>query len=75
MLCLELTSLHVQPASDSARSGRPTPEDLQQMVAHALFSDAAAAVVLEPAASVPPAGARSRWSTWWPAPTRPPPTT
>jgi predicted naringenin-chalcone synthase len=58
MLCLELTSLHVQPASDSARSGRPTPEDLQQMVAHALFSDAAAAVVLEPAASVP-AGRRS----------------
>jgi len=48
MLCLELTSLHVQPAPPSARSGRPTPEDLQQMVAHALFSDAAAAVVLEP---------------------------
>ena len=53
MLCLELTSLHVQPASETARSGKPTPEDLQQMVAHALFSDAAAAVVLEPAASVP----------------------
>jgi alkylresorcinol/alkylpyrone synthase len=50
MLCLELTSLHVQPATDSARSGRPTPEDLQQMVSHALFSDAAAAVVLEPGA-------------------------
>jgi predicted naringenin-chalcone synthase len=48
MLCLELTSLHVQPATESARSGRPTPEDLQQMVSHALFSDAAAAVVLEP---------------------------
>ncbi len=48
MLCLELTSLHVQPATDTARSGRPTPEDLQQMVSHALFSDAAAAVVLEP---------------------------
>ena len=29
---------------------RPTSEDLQQMVAHALFSDAAAAVVLEPGA-------------------------
>jgi predicted naringenin-chalcone synthase len=42
MLCLELTSLHVQPASETARSGRPTPEDLQQMVSHALFSDAAA---------------------------------
>ena len=50
MLCLELTSLHVQPATESARSGRPTPEDLQQMVSHALFSDAAAAVVLEPGA-------------------------
>ena len=48
MLCLELTSLHVQPTTETARSGSPTPEDLQQMVAHALFSDAAAAVVLEP---------------------------
>lgn len=48
MLCLELTSLHVQPTTDTARSGSPTDEDLQQMVAHALFSDAAAAVVLEP---------------------------
>ena len=48
MLCLELTSLHVQPTTDTARSGQPTSEDLQQMVAHALFSDAAAAVVLEP---------------------------
>ncbi len=50
MLCLELTSLHVQPTTETARSGSPTPEDLQQMVAHALFSDAAAAVVLEPSA-------------------------
>lgn len=47
LLCLELTSLHVQPAPE----GDPGPEDLQQMVAHALFSDAAAAVVLEPAGS------------------------
>ncbi len=38
LLCLELTSLHVQP---------PTT-DVGQMVAHALFSDAAAAVVVEP---------------------------
>ena len=51
MLCLELTSLHVQPSTETGRSGSPTPEDLQQMVAHALFSDAAAAVVLEPDAS------------------------
>ncbi len=50
LLCVELTSLHVQPTTDSARSGRPTSQDLQQMVAHALFSDAAAAVVLEPGA-------------------------
>ncbi len=49
MLCVELTSLHVQPSSATASSGDPTPEDMQQMVAHALFSDAAAAVVLEPA--------------------------
>ena len=41
LLCVELTSLHVQPATDEA----------QQMVAHALFSDAATAVVLTPEAS------------------------
>jgi alkylresorcinol/alkylpyrone synthase len=38
LLCLELTSLHIQP---------PT-RDIQQVVAHALFSDAAVAVVVEP---------------------------
>jgi predicted naringenin-chalcone synthase len=38
LLCVELTSLHLQPPTDS----------LQQMVAHALFADAAAAVVLVP---------------------------
>jgi alkylresorcinol/alkylpyrone synthase len=41
LLCCELTSLHVQPAQ----------ADLEQVVAHALFSDAAAAVVVEPGAS------------------------
>jgi alkylresorcinol/alkylpyrone synthase len=41
LLCLELTSLHVQP---------PT-RDPQQLVAHALFSDAASAVVLQPGAA------------------------
>lgn len=51
LVCVELTSLHVQPTTDTARQGRPTPEDLQQMVAHALFADAAAAVVLEPGGS------------------------
>jgi alkylresorcinol/alkylpyrone synthase len=40
LLCLELTSLHVQPAV----------ADLEQVVTHALFSDAAAAVVLQPGA-------------------------
>ncbi|SFK39681.1 type III polyketide synthase [Geodermatophilus ruber] len=40
LLCCELTSLHVQPAQ----------ADLEQVVAHALFSDAAAAVVLQPGA-------------------------
>jgi predicted naringenin-chalcone synthase len=40
LLCCELTSLHVQPAA----------ADLEQVVAHALFSDAAAAVVVEPGA-------------------------
>ena len=38
MLCLELTSLHVQPPD----------EEIEQMVAHALFSDAAAAVAVVP---------------------------
>jgi predicted naringenin-chalcone synthase len=38
LLCLELTSLHVQPPS----------ADAGQIVAHSLFSDAAAAVVLLP---------------------------
>jgi alkylresorcinol/alkylpyrone synthase len=41
LLCCELTSLHVQPAQ----------ADLEQVVAHALFSDAAAAVVVEPGAA------------------------
>ena len=41
LLCCELTSLHVQPAQP----------DLAQVVAHALFSDAAAAVVVEPGAA------------------------
>jgi predicted naringenin-chalcone synthase len=40
LLCAELTSLHLQPAS--------TRTDIQQIVSHALFSDAAAAVVLSP---------------------------
>jgi predicted naringenin-chalcone synthase len=40
LLCTELTSLHLQPASARA--------DIQQIVSHALFSDAAAAVVLTP---------------------------
>jgi alkylresorcinol/alkylpyrone synthase len=39
LLCLELTSLHLQP---------PTG-DMGQVVSHALFGDAAAAVVVEPA--------------------------
>jgi alkylresorcinol/alkylpyrone synthase len=40
LLCCEWTGLHVQPAQ----------ADLEQVVAHALFSDAAAAVVVEPGA-------------------------
>jgi predicted naringenin-chalcone synthase len=38
LLCCELTSLHVQPAS----------ADAEQIVSHALFADAAAAVVVVP---------------------------
>ncbi|WFE26281.1 type III polyketide synthase [Solwaraspora sp. WMMD791] len=58
LLCAELTSLHIQPP------GRRT--DTQQIVAHALFSDAAAAVVLAPtgprptgAGGIPPGPRRS----------------
>lgn len=40
MLCIELPSLHIQPSTD--------PRDLQTVVSHALFADAAAAVVIEP---------------------------
>ena len=62
LLCCELPSLHVQPATD----------DVQQMVAHALFADAAAAVVLVPGGpglSVRDVGAHtdadtSRMMTW-----------
>jgi alkylresorcinol/alkylpyrone synthase len=40
LLCAELTSLHLQPAKSRV--------DTQQIVAHALFSDAAAAAVVVP---------------------------
>jgi alpha-pyrone synthase len=43
LLCTELTSLHIQPVSARA--------DIQQIVSHALFSDAAVAVVLTPGAT------------------------
>lgn len=39
VLCAELTSLHLQPGA---------PDDLEQVVAHALFSDAVVAAVVEP---------------------------
>jgi predicted naringenin-chalcone synthase len=41
LLCAELTSLHLQPPGTRA--------DVQQIVSHALFADAAVAVVLTPA--------------------------
>jgi predicted naringenin-chalcone synthase len=40
LLCAELTSLHLQPPGSRT--------DIQQIVSHALFSDAAAAVVVTP---------------------------
>lgn len=46
LLCLELTSLHPQPASPTLLAGTPTEKDLEQVVAHALFADAAAAIVV-----------------------------
>jgi alkylresorcinol/alkylpyrone synthase len=50
LLCLELTSLHVQPSTN----------DPQQIVAHALFSDAAAAAVVAPADTYGGGGYRVR---------------
>ncbi|MCI2418193.1 type III polyketide synthase [Saccharopolyspora sp. K220] len=41
LLCVELTSLHIQPATN----------DPQQVVSHALFGDAAVAAVLQPGAA------------------------
>ena len=46
--CVELTSLHVQPPEP----GRP---DREQVVAHALFADAAGSLVLEPEPADPAA--------------------
>lgn len=46
LLCLELTTLHLQPAPDLSRP--LTPDAVQDMVVHALFGDAAAAVVVTP---------------------------
>jgi predicted naringenin-chalcone synthase len=42
MLCLELTSLHIQPPPAAVG------DDVEQIVAHALFSDAAAALAVRP---------------------------
>jgi len=47
LLCLELPSLHAQPATTTTTDRRASEDDVQQMVAHALFSDAAAAVVMQ----------------------------
>jgi alkylresorcinol/alkylpyrone synthase len=45
LVCVELASLHVQPpTADMERA------DMEQVVAHALFSDAASALVMEPPA-------------------------
>jgi predicted naringenin-chalcone synthase len=46
LLCLELTSLHLQPP----------PAPLDQVVVHALFADAAAAIVVQPPSTVDNAG-------------------
>jgi predicted naringenin-chalcone synthase len=48
LLALELSSLHLQPAT--LPSYTLNQEAVQQMVVHALFGDAAAAVVVQPSA-------------------------
>ncbi len=49
LLCCELTSLHVQPAK-CPQGKHLGHEEMQQIVAHALFADAAAAAVIVPEA-------------------------
>jgi predicted naringenin-chalcone synthase len=49
LLCVELPSLHAQPSSPTTTDRRASDDDMQQMVSHALFSDAASAVVVAPA--------------------------
>ncbi len=56
LLCVELASLHLQPPTD----------DVGQIVAHAIFSDAAAAVAVHPGApglELVDFAARTDWST------------
>ncbi|AEH11477.1 3-Oxoacyl-(acyl-carrier-protein (ACP)) synthase III domain-containing protein [Candidatus Protofrankia datiscae] len=48
LLCVELSSLHAQPKSPTLHAGNPTIEDFEQIVAHSLFADGAAAVVVAP---------------------------
>jgi predicted naringenin-chalcone synthase len=48
LVCVELSSLHIQPAPLGGGAA-----DLEQVVAHSLFSDAAAAVVVEPGGGGP----------------------
>lgn len=55
LLCVELTSLHAQPKSATLHAGTPTIEDFEQIVAHSLFADAAAAVVVTPSDEAFPA--------------------
>lgn len=50
VLCCELTSLHLQRPSPAMRSGRLASADLEQVVTHSLFADAAAAAVVVPGA-------------------------
>jgi len=50
VLCLELPSLHLQPMSATAAHAIPSAADIEQVITHALFADAAAAAVLVPGA-------------------------
>ncbi|WP_250284979.1 3-oxoacyl-[acyl-carrier-protein] synthase III C-terminal domain-containing protein [Frankia sp. CiP1_Cm_nod2] len=56
LLCVELASLHAQPKSPTLHAGSPTRDDLEQIVAHSLFADGAAAVVVAPSGRTFPAG-------------------
>lgn len=53
LLCLELCSLHMQPPLASGEDEQATEASFDQATAHALFGDAASAIVIQPETNEP----------------------